>query len=475
MISIAVLVALVVAIGMAVVSRSHPRSSLGEELTRWTEAGLISTDQAREIGRFEAAAHPLPPPVAVSTETAAASMPATLPVQPTTPPRSWRLAEAIGYLGGVLAAVGVALLAARYWPDLGAGARVSITATGAVLVLLGAGLVDESLSAALTRLRWFLWLLATALLGTTAGVVMHDLVETRHVPSIAAAVATTVALASLALWRNRERPVQQFTAMAAMPIALGVFVSDHLSTTVGGLAVLALGAAVCSATLAHRLNVTLVALLTSTITGTVGAIMVMSQHQGLGGLLALAWVAVLLWLAVSRTTTVHPLAERRLLGAVGCFTSLQVLAPTIGYYAEHAQVSTGFTVTLVGAGIIALGVADLTVFRTLTVVAGGVPLLGGAAIASIDLRAVGPIIGVGLALGLVVAGIQWPQLPFTILGSLGLLVFVPWAIGHFFPGEGQAAIVTLVAGATLLAVALLLLRNSRSGRGPASRHGFHGV
>ncbi len=33
-----------------------------------------------------------------------------------------------------------------------------------------------------------------------------------------------------------------------------------------------------------------------------------------------------------------------------------------------------------------------------------------------------------------------------MLGTLGLLVHVPWAIGRYFPGEGRVPLLIMVAG-----------------------------
>jgi hypothetical protein len=42
-------------------------------------------------------------------------------------------------------------------------------------------------------------------------------------------------------------------------------------------------------------------------------------------------------------------------------------------------------------------------------------------------------------------------------GSLALVINVPWATGHFFPG-GRAPLFVLVSGLVILAVAILLAR-----------------
>jgi hypothetical protein len=72
------------------------------------------------------------------------------------------VAEALGYLGGMLATIGLVLAVAQYWPDLALAGRLGISAAGAVVLLVAGWLVPEHAEPALARLRWFLWLASTA-------------------------------------------------------------------------------------------------------------------------------------------------------------------------------------------------------------------------------------------------------------------------------------------------------------------------
>ena len=46
------------------------------------------------------------------------------------------------------------------------------------------------------------------------------------------------------------------------------------------------------------------------------------------------------------------------------------------------------------------------------------------------------------------------------VGSIGLLVFVPWSIAHFFPGEGRAPLLIFASGVVIVVVAVMLSRLS---------------
>ncbi len=49
------------------------------------------------------------------------------------------VAEALGYLGGILASVGLLLIVSRYWPDLALGGRLALSGSLAAVALFGAG------------------------------------------------------------------------------------------------------------------------------------------------------------------------------------------------------------------------------------------------------------------------------------------------------------------------------------------------
>jgi len=66
--------------------------------------------------------------------------------------------------------------------------------------------------------------------------------------------------------------------------------------------------------------------------------------------------------------------------------------------------------------------------------------------------------GKNASVGLVALGMLPGRVLMSVFGSVGLLVNVPWAISWFFPGEGRAPLLILVAGVLILLVAVLLTR-----------------
>jgi hypothetical protein len=48
----------------------------------------------------------------------------------------------------------------------------------------------------------------------------------------------------------------------------------------------------------------------------------------------------------------------------------------------------------------------------------------------------------------------------SLIGSVGLLVYVPWSISHFFPGEDRAPLLIAASGLVIVAVAVLVARSA---------------
>jgi hypothetical protein len=93
---------------------------------------------------------------------------------------------------------------------------------------------------------------------------------------------------------------------------------------------------------------------------------------------------------------------------------------------------------------------------------GGFALVGGAALCGVQSVAFATLFGLVTAVALIAIGTMPKWALMSVFGSLGLLVNVPWAINHFFPGEGRAPLLIMVSGGVIIAVALLLTR--RGGR-----------
>lgn len=445
------------------------------DLDRWVAAGLLSADQADAIRGFEAT---MPTTTAATVTTAAttavpaaplpagAPLPAPITPLPTVRParRIPAVAEALGYLGGVLALAGLVLLLARSWSDLGTAGRVAVAGGGSVL-LTGAGLAvrGASTDGALARLRGFVWLLAGGAVGVLAAVVLDATSAVDAEPLVVAAVAGAVALHAAALATRGRAPAQEATALVATITAMGA-VGAHLgdnggmgiATGIAGLAALAVGLRGWMPT----------PWLTAAVgaAGTiVGSLAVASEWEGPGFVLATATALGLMALGLAGRThpARTPLTRQRFVPAVLGAASLPVVLPsTLGWFARDAGVSTGLVVAAGGVAVLALVERDLVRLPHLLQAAGGLTVVGGLALTgtgSVGLATVAGLLG---AVTLVVLGTRPDHVVLSLTGALGLLVNVPWTIAWFFPGEGRTPALIMVTGALIVGVAVLLSRQS---------------
>ena len=437
---------------------------LARRLGEWAAAGLISSDQAEGILEHERAA--LPPPAAPPVGVASSVTPRRVPL----------VAEALGYLGGILGIVGVVLLIARYWPDMADGVRLAIAVAGAI-VAIGAGIaVPADGEAALVRLRWFLWLVGTASAGVVGGVVSHDLLgfdTSREESRVVLGVALAVAVVSAVVWAGRERPVQQLTMSVGAAVALGTFVEDVAHIGWAGLAVWALGTGFVVVGVTTPVATPAVWSTVGAAVLIVGAGMSSDRWTGEGLLLAVGSAlgcvvlgSVMAGLRGPVDPTVHRSTADRLRSAgptglvvVGALAMLQLAPMTVGHFADRAGVATGAVVW--AGGVAAQVIADRARIRLPLVVGviGGVALVVGPAVMGVQSESVATLFGLVSAAALVALGSMPGRVLLSLIGSVGLLVNVPWSISHFFPGEGRAPLLIATSGGVIILVAVLIARS----------------
>ncbi|HEX6419368.1 MAG TPA: DUF2157 domain-containing protein [Acidimicrobiales bacterium] len=433
----------------------EPPRDTARLLARWTDAGLLTAAEAAARVAWErAAAADRPVPTRVAGRSSG------VPV----------VAEALGYLGGALGVAGLGLVVAHYWPDVPTAGRVALAAAVAALLLAGGALVRERADPALARLRWFLWLGSAGAAGMAAGVLVADGLDG---PPEAVAAAAGLAVAALCgpLWWGRVRPLQQVGALAGLAVALGAGSAWLVDAGPAGLAVLALGAGYLAAGLRTTRPVAAVTVAVGAITAVAGTAVAGVRWTGPG--LVLGALTGLGLLAVAAVPGAAPRrADQRATAVVGAIALLQAAPTTVGYFAfelSHAAV-TGVLVWLVGAALLAVGGRRLVRVPEVAEVLGAVAMLGGAAVTVDQWGAAAPILGALTAAGLVALGALPDRVVLSLLGAVGLLVNVPWAIARLFPGEDRAPLLILAAGVVLVVVAVLLARGRPRGL-PARRAG----
>lgn len=433
--------------GTAGVGAPNPRPGPAGDLARWVAAGLLSEEQAAAILAHEqAAATAAPVPVA----TRAAPVPGR-------PRRVPVVAEALGYLGGMLAIIGLVLLVGQYWPDMATAGRLALSGAGA-LVLLGAGfVVREQEDPALARLRGFLWLASAAATAVFAGVLAADGFDADSAESVAVASAGAVATHGGLLWWWRDRPLQQLACLGGLLVLAGSSVALASPGGGAGLAVWAVGAAYVALGLRRR---TPAPLLTEGIGGVAvvfGAFTTAGDWQGVGLVFAVTTAFGLLALAAVPGPA-RDRVDQLVLTVLGAVALAGAVPAALGYYSRDAGLATGLVTWAVGAGLVLVGARRLVRVPLVVEGLGGAAIIGGAALTGAQVTGFATIFGIVTAVALVALGMLPGQVLLSVLGSLGLLVNVPWAIGWFFPGEGRAPLLIMVSGALVIGVAVLLTR-----------------
>ncbi len=429
----------------------HPRDvdpQLGIQLDRWVAAGLLTPLEADEIAEHERRTHPIP--------TRAPAISGRLPA-PGTGRRIPVVAEALGYIGGILGTVGLVLLVARSWDDLVTAARLGLAGGAAIALVIAGWTVHEAADPAFARLRWTLWLASTAATGLFAGVLADRTLGLEHDERIALTVATAVAFESAVLWWNRPRPVQHVTMLGGFVVATALFVQEFAGDVATGATLWVLGGALTILGMRRLTTLPIITLAAGAITTVVGTIVIATGREGLGFPLVCLDAAVLVGIAVTPAARRLP-AERIVLAVVGAFGLLQGVPPTIAWFAADAGIATGLTVWGIGVALVAMAARRHIQAAVAIEVLGSIAVIGGAAITGIQSAGFATLFGVATSVGFVIAGMLPGRVLMSLFGSAGLLVFVPWTIAHYFPGEDRAPLLILVSGALLVAIAVLLTR-----------------
>ncbi len=416
---------------------------LAADLDRWVAAGLVTEDQEDAILTYEGL---LAAPADAAAAPAGAARPRRIPA----------VAEALGYLGGILAVTGLGLILSRYWPDMATAGRLGLSG-GAAVALLGAGaLAREAADPALARLRWFLWLAATAATGLFGGVAALDGLDAAP-ETVTLAAAAPVAVLSALLWRGRDRPLQQLTCLGGIAVTAGAAMAEIATGTPVGLAAWVVGTTFVGLGLRRVTRVPALTEGIGAIAVVVGSIIAATDTPAFGQLLMVASGFGLLALATVPDLAPDPV-DQKVLGFIGGFTLLQGVPATLGWFSQDAGGPTGLVTWAIGGLLLLAGAQGRTRLPVLTELLGGAGLIGGAALTGVQWEGFAPLFGIATGVGLVALGMLPGQVLLSVLGSGGLLANVPWAIGRFFPGEGRAPLLIMVSGAMIIAIAVLLTR-----------------
>lgn len=170
-------------------------SDLAARLERWVDRGLITPDQAERIRDDERAN----------------------PAQRHGPSL---VAEALGYVGGVLVLVAAATITGRFWSDLGTGGRLVVAFVAAAVLLAAGAAAPARLGRASGRLRSVTWLLSAAVLGGALALVGDDVLDAPGDLVVFGSAGLTAVYAGV-LWYVHRWLLQQVALVAALAMAAG--------------------------------------------------------------------------------------------------------------------------------------------------------------------------------------------------------------------------------------------------------------
>lgn len=367
-------------------------------------------------------------------------------------------AEALGYIGGVLVMVALGVIVQEYWSDLGAAGRLAISA-GAAGGLFGIGaLLTVERDPALRRLRAFLWLGSAAGTALLAGVIVVDLFDSRADRTITMAVSGAFALQCALLWRNRFRPLQQLGAIVGTAVFLGAVVDQFLHNGPAGVALWLFGAAFVVGGLRRAIVDPTIAEIAGAAVAFAGSAFIISEWMGFGEVVAVSTAWALVAPAMIRGIT----AERReqiLFGIIGAVALVMTVPGVIGYFAFEAGIATGVVVWCCGAIILTAGARQWVRLPVVAQLVGAGALIIGAVVCGSQDSGFAPLFGLVTAIGLVALGTRPGLSIMSLFGSAALLINVPWAIHHFYPGRGRTPLLILASGLLILGVAVLLARS----------------
>ena len=229
------------------------RPDLDDMLKRWVAEGWLTAGQAGRIRAGEAARAAGGDGGAAAVHApASAGVPAGAPDPAAVPRRGPLIAEALGYVGGVLAVVAGFIAVSDLWPGITSGAQLAIAAAGTIALGAAGALVRVGDSPALRRLRSVLWLLSTVCLAAFMGVLAGQIWDFSPVDTTLVATAVATPYAVLLWWRTRA-PLQHLAMFAGAAAVVGTgiaSVAPGLDAWLPGLGVWALSAAWGAA--AHR-------------------------------------------------------------------------------------------------------------------------------------------------------------------------------------------------------------------------------
>jgi len=381
--------------------------------------------------------------------------------RPTRPGGIPAIAEGLSYVGGGLGLVGLVLFSMRSWEDFDPVARLLISAIAAVLLGLGGFILSDDDRGAVVRLRGFLWLVATAAAGVSAVSYCDEWIADATDARRVLIVAGVVAAISAAFWWSRNGMIQQATAIGGALVAIGAGSQDLWDKGVAGLVVWLVAGTLLIFAVSYDVPSAWVTSTIAAIGCLAGVLYASDKWQAEGLLGTVVTAGAILWLSALIEVRERD-AIRMGLIIVGIVGLVQSVPPTIVYFAKDAALNTGLAISTIAVFFVLMELSDRTPFGVVTSAIAGAALLGGAAITGAETQSFATIFGSMMAILLIAVGTTPRHVLTSIIGLVGLVIFVPWGISYFFPGQARVPLIVFVVGGLITASGIMLGRLARS-------------
>ena len=305
---------------------------LDERLTDWIEHGLITEEQAAAIRQRER-----------ERQTGSGRIPI--------------VAEAAGYVGGVLAVVGVGVLLEDFWERMTPGSFVVLAVlVSAILAVVGAVLRDHAEPAA-QRLVSVVWLLSVGGVAMAAGIYGGEFTTAEDAGFVLVVGVPTTAYAAT-LWALRDQILQVvalFGSAITTYFGLLTLPDVELEALGVGLAVIVFGAGWTAAGRRELLRPSDVVMLLGTATVVVGSQIVgAGDHRGAGLVLACVVAGLLVAVGVADSRPLFLGA-----GAVAVF----ITVPQVVFHFFGDTIGAPVALLLTGVALLATALALIRLRR----------------------------------------------------------------------------------------------------------------
>jgi len=324
---------------MRLTASPQPLDEIHRMLVRWQGEGLLDAEAAVRIEAAEAARVATAQPLSAGQPTTAKTGAGGI------------VAEALGYIGGVLVLAAAGLLVGDHWADLPLGAQIATTAGASAALIVAGCLLPARINGPTARLRAVLWTASVCLAMVTWTVIAADGL---HWQSDAVMLFATVLAAAQAavLWWRAPSILLHIATFATLATGLGA-AGDWLAFPPASSAAIWLWAfAVCWVLLGllGRVSPRLTALLLGSGLAVVAAQTTADSHWG--SVFALLTAAAVTAFAVTQRSIA--------LLAVGAYAVLTSVPTAMNqFFAGSASIALG----LLLAGLVLIGSAMLILRR----------------------------------------------------------------------------------------------------------------